>query len=469
MLTRSPTLGLAEQLVAHYAGQIRASLLAAGARLPSVRECARRHGVSPSTVVAAYDQLLAQGLVEARQKRGFFVRSLPPPATAAPPVGAPSGARPHTDAMALLRGMMQPPGKHPMPGAGVLPAAWLQNAFLSTAVRRVLNSEAFEALSLHYGEPMGDAQLRAALARRLAADAVPARPGQIVTTLGATQGLDLVARTLLRPGDAVLIDEPGWALEFARLAAMGVRMLPVPRGPDGPDLAVMARYCASHQPKFYVCVSVLHNPTGHSLSPAAAHRVLQLAQQHGFYVVEDDTYAHFAPPNATRMAALDGLERSIYVSGFAKQLVPNWRIGFVAAPPELAERLTQTKLLNNLTTPALLERALAICLEQGQIRRHAERLRVRLDTARNRSVRLAREAGCRFVSEPAGMFGWVDTGVDADALAQRLLDQGWMIAPGSLFYAERQPSTCMRINFASTQEVAFWQAYAAAVRAMRSA
>lgn len=466
MLTRSSTLGLTEQLVAHYAGQIRSSLLAAGARLPSVRECARRHGVSPSTVVAAYDRLLAQGLVEARQKQGFFVRTLPPPATAAAPAGARPSASPLLDAAALLRGMMQPLGHQPMPGAGVLPAAWLQNGFLSTAVRRVVNSPAFEELSLHYGEPMGDPVLRAALSRRLAGYSVAAQPEQIVTTLGATHGLDLVARTLLKPGDAVLADEPGWALEFARLAAMGVRVLPVPRGPDGPDLAVMAAYCERHRPKFYVCVSVLHNPTGYLLPPASAHRILQLAEQHDFHVVEDDTYAHFAPPHATRMTALDGLQRSVYVSGFAKQLVPNWRIGYVAAPPALAERLTQAKLLNNLTTPALLERALAICLDQGQIRRHAERLRVHLDAARTRSVKLAREAGCRFVSEPAGMFGWVDTGVDADALAQRMLDAGWMLAPGSMFYARRKPSTFMRINFATAQDAAFWQAYAAAVRAL---
>ena len=395
------------------------------------------------------------------------MRALLPPATALVR-HVRDATPPYLDAAALLRGMMQPLGHRPMPGAGVLPADWLRNSFLSSAVRRVVNSPAFEELSLHYGEPMGDPVLREALARRLQDVSIAVQPEQIVTTLGATQGLDLVARTLLRPGDAVLVDEPGWALEFARLAAMGVQVLPVPRGPEGPDLAAMARYCESHQPRFYVCVSVLHNPTGYSLTPAVAHRVLQLAQQHDFYVVEDDTYAHFAPVHATRLTALDGLVRSVYISGFAKQLVPNWRIGYVAAPPALAERLTQTKLLNNLTTPALLERALAVCLEQGQVRRHAERLRVHLEAARSRSAKLARAAGCRFVSEPAGMFGWVDTGVDADVLAQRMLDAGWMLAPGSLFYAQRKPSTYMRINFATTQDAEFWRTYAQHVRALRA-
>ena len=203
---------------------------------------------------------------------------------------------------------------------------------------------------------------------------------------------------------------------------------------------------------------MLHNPTGGCLSPGVAHRVLQLAQAHDFHIVEDDTYSHLAPEHATRLSVLDGLQRTVYVGGFAKILAPNWRVGFLAAPPALVERLLDTKLLATLTTPSLLERALAHCLEQGQIRRHAERIRGRLDAARGRSVRLAQQTGCRFAAEPAGLFGWLDTGVDTDVLAQRMLDEGYLLAPGALFHAARTPSTLMRINFATTQEPAFWKA-----------
>jgi DNA-binding transcriptional MocR family regulator len=98
--------------------------------------------------------------------------------------------------------------------------------------------------------------------------------------------------------------------------------------------------------------------------------------------------------------------------------------------------------------------------DQGQLRRHAERIRGRLDAARGRSVKLALGHGCSFAAEPAGLFGWVDTGVDTDALAQRMLDEGYLIAPGALFHAARQPSPLMRINFATTQEAAFWKVFA---------
>jgi len=133
------------------------------------------------------------------------------------------------------------------------------------------------------------------------------------------------------------------------------------------------------------------------------------------------------------------------------------------------EQLLDTKLLATLTTPALLERALALCIEQGQLRRHSERIRTRLDAARARTVKLALNAGCTFAAEPAGLFGWVDTGVDTDALAQRMLDEGYLLAPGALFHAERKPSTLMRINFATAQDAVFWKKYGEVVKAFRRA
>ncbi len=534
MLMKSASQSLTEQLCARFAERIKSRLLAPGARLPSVRLCAQQQGVSVSTVVAAYDQLQAQGLVVARKNSGFFVRDFSINASNKPLAPVPSASsaiknivkgvlpsagprllstvlaprgdasaagfeaeragadadskaasgeadamnpahqadalevpyarlatrRAPVDATALIRGMFHSVSNKPQPGMGVFPPDWLETTFMSAAVRKVTSVKSLLEFSLQYGEPQGDSGLRRALSHKLAALNVHAQPEQIITTVGATHALDIVSRTLLRAGDCVMVEEPGWAVEFARLDALGMRILPVPRRADGPDLEVMAQYCQIHSPKLFVSVSVLHNPTGHCLSPGSAHRVLQLAAQHNFHIVEDDTYSHLAPEHATRLCALDGLQRTIYVSGFAKILAPGWRVGFLAAPPDLLERLLDTKLLATLTTPALLEKALAWCIDQGQLRRHAERVRTRLAQARTRSVKLALAHGCSFAAEPAGLFGWVDTGIDTDALAQRLLDEGYLIAPGSLFHAVRKPTTLMRINFATTQDAAFWTVFA---------
>ena len=457
---------LTEQLALRFADRIGQRLLPPGARLPSVRGCARSHGVSPATVVGAYDLLQAQGLVEARPQRGFFVREPAAGAAARGPSGTPPRpARPAPrsapiDATALMRSMFQPPSALPAPGIGTLPEDWLDPGLLQRALRRVSGAASAPGW-LGYGHPAGDPGLRTALSRRLADLGVPAPAEQIVTTAGATQGLDIVSRTLLQPGDAVLVDEPGWAIEFARLARLGMRLLPVPRGPQGPDLAVMEALLKAHRPRLYVTVSVLHNPTGVSLSAAAAHQVLRLAEMHELTIVEDDTYAWLAPPHAPRLCALDGLRRTVMVSGFSKILTPQWRVGFIAAAPALAERFIDTKLLGALTSPAPLEQAVGWCLDQGLLRRHAERIVTRLEAARARSQRLALGAGCRFVTPPQGLFGWVDTGMDTDRLAHAMLDEGWLVAPGSLFHATPRPGTLMRINFATTQEPRFWRALAA--------
>ncbi len=463
-LARGADITLAEQLALRLAERIQQRLLPPGARLPSVRDCAQRHHVSPSTVVAAYDRLQAQGLVQARPQRGFFVRDSAGPAhkAAVPHAAQRSPLRPApVDATALIRGMFQAQGGLPSPGMGTLPEDWLDAALLQRALRSVSGSAA-AAGWLRYGDPAGDATLRSALSRRLGDLGIDAAPGQILSTVGATHGLDIVSRTLLQPGDAVLVDEPGWAVEFARLTRLGMRLLPVPRGADGPDLAVMEALLKAHRPRLYVTVSVLHNPTGHSLSAASAHRVLQLAEAHGLTIVEDDTYAFLAPPHATRLAQLDGLRRTVLVSGFSKILTPQWRVGFIAAPPALAERFIDTKLLGTLTSAAPLEQAVAWCLDQGSLRRHAERVTAQLAAARAHTERLAVAAGCRFVTPPAGLFGWIDVGTDTDRLALRLLDEGWLTAPGSLFHATPRPTTLMRINFASAQDPRFWRRLRAA-------
>jgi DNA-binding transcriptional MocR family regulator len=307
MLMKTSAQSLTEQLSSRFAERIRTRLLAPGARLPSVRQCAQQQGVSPSTVVAAYDQLLAQGLVEARKNRGFFVREMAltrvPSVRVAPEKVAIKGsaeaqsyvARSASpiNATALIRGMFHKISDKPQPGMGVFPPDWLESTFMPAAVRKVTSTRALQDFSLQYGEPLGDSGLRDALSKKLAALNVHAAPEHIITTVGATHALDVVSRTLLRAGDPVMVEEPGWAVEFARLAALGMRILPVPRRADGPDLEVMAKYCEIHKPKLYVSVSVFHNPTGYCLTPGSAHRVLQLANQHNFHIVEDDTNSEF--------------------------------------------------------------------------------------------------------------------------------------------------------------------------------
>jgi DNA-binding transcriptional MocR family regulator len=450
--------GLAQGLARQWAQRIEQGLLLPGGRLPSVRDGARQLGVSAFTIVAAYDRLQALGLIEARHKRGFFVRERPAPLPRQGAARSGQSVLPY-DSLTLMRSLMTS-DETPSSAHGTLPVSWLDASLIRQALREA-SGPGHDALLLRYGQPQGDPVLREALAQRMADVGVHASTEQVLTTVGATHALDLIAHTLAQPGDAVLVDDPGWPIEYARLTQAGLRLLPVPRGPNGPDLGVLSRLAQQHRPRLYVTVSVLHNPTGHSLSLAQAHEVLRATENTGAprcWVVEDDTYAAFAPAHLPRLSALDGLRRTLYVTGYAKVLGAGLRVGCVAGPLEAIERLTERKMVQQLASSPITERALALLLHRGGLRRHAERLNQRLESARTRCRRWADQVGCSFSGVPAGLFGWLETGVDSERLAQALANQGVRAAPECLFHPDRRSGTHLRVNFVGAQSLTFWRA-----------
>jgi len=411
--------------------------------------------VSPFTVVASYDRLVAQGYLDSRRGAGFFVRG-----RAHAPIGAgameaaPTGsAGASLDVAWLIRNMFrQSPLQH-SPGAGVLPADWLDGPAVAKALASLSrqNSAAF----LGYGAPQGFLPLRQQLQRKLAEFEIEAPPEQVVMTMGVSQALDLVAREFCRPGDTVFVDDPAWFLMFGSFAAMGLNVVGVRRLGDGPDLEQLAELAARYQPRLYVINSVLHNPTSTSLSASKAFQVLRLAEQHGFTVVEDDIYADLHPGNATRLAALDGLRQVIYLGGFSKSMAPNLRVGFIAASGERAQRLADRKMLATLTTSDIGERVVYKILSDGLYRKHLDRVRGRLDAVRPKALRQIEALGLRPEPAPAsGMFVWVDAGRDTNELAARAMGEDLLLAPGSLLSPHQLPSTRMRLNVAALQDPA---------------
>src|SRR5207249_9938898 len=162
--------------------------------------------------------------------------------------------------------------------------------------------------------PQGSIGLLRQLSERLRSAGIFAAPAQIVTTIGASQALDLLLRALMRPGDAVVVEDPGYVFFSAQARAMNLKLLPVPRHPDGPDLDAFEDSVNVHRPKLFITQTLLHNPTGGSTSAAKCHRLLLLAERHGFSIVEDDIHGDIAAAGATRLAQLDAFNRVFYVS-----------------------------------------------------------------------------------------------------------------------------------------------------------
>ncbi len=446
-LDRSADDSLVEQIVRAVELRIEDHVLRAGARMPSIRQFAEQHDVSRFTVVEAYDRLVARGLLESRRGSGFTVRErAPAPEQVRARIGPPTSL----DITWLIRNMFRVHPLNKMPGAGLLPTEWLDGDVLSGALRAV--SRQSDAL-LHYGTPQGFPPLRAQLQLKLAALGIEATPDRIVTTLGVTQGLDLLARVLLRPGDVVFVDDPAWFLMFGSFARLGLTVIGVPRLADGPDIARLTELVELHRPKLYVISSVLHNPTSTCLSAAKAFQVLRLAEQHDFTIAEDDIYCdlHADPGRGVgmRISALDQLSRTVYLGGYSKTLAGTLRVGFLACNPDLAQRLTDQKMLSTLTTSEISERVVHQVLSEGHYRKHVDRLRGRLDGVREQTMLALERVGLKLDNHPtSGMFVWADAGCDTNVLTQRGLEKGFLFAPGSLFSPRQLPSTRTRINVA---------------------
>jgi len=451
---------LVSQLVHWVNHRIEERVFRGGGRLPSIRRLAQDRGISRFTVVQAYERLVAMGALESRRGSGFYVREqtrLPPESVRAP---SPTSGM---DVAWLLRNMFRQLPPQSMPGGGLPPADWLDADLVAARLRAVARQSGTHHLA--YGLPQGFLPLRNQLQLKLAEREIAANPQQIVLTAGATQAFDLIARHFIRPGDTVLVDDPAWFLMFGMFAAYGARVIGVPRGVDGPDLEVLERIAMTHKPRFYVVHSILHNPTSFSLSPAKAYRILQLADAYDFAVIEDDVYGDLHPGGsqgrnlpAIRLASLDQLRRVVYVGSFSKTLAANLRVGFLACAPGLAQPLSDLKMLNALTTPEIGERVVYRVLSEGHYRKHVERLRSRLDAVREHTVRNLERVGLSIPNVPAaGMFLWARGSspsgpLDTNRVAARMMERGYLLAPGSLFSPAQLPSAWMRFNIATSND-----------------
>ncbi|MDN7176560.1 PLP-dependent aminotransferase family protein [Caballeronia sp. SEWSISQ10-4 2] len=449
----APQLTLVDQLVQWGRRRIDERVFRPGMRMPSIRKLAVDKGVSRFTVVEAYERLVAHGYLDSRRGSGFFVRDRassndshvhPPSPTDRAPV-------PSTiDVVWLLRNMLHTSNPAKGPGIGYLPASWLNGELLTSAFRSL--SRQSGAQMLGFGTPQGFLPLRQQIQTRLEELEIGASTEQIVMVSGVTQAIDLIARVFVKPGDTVIVGDPAWFQMFGRFVAQGARLVGMPYTPDGPDLDALETMVRTWRPKMLVINSVLQNPTGTSLTAAQAFRILQLAETYDFIVVEDDIYGDLCPTNfaATRLASLDQLKRVIFLNSYSKTLAPNLRVGYVACAPEVANAIADQKMLVGMTSPELNERVLYKVLTDGHYRRHVERLRVKLDSVREKTVRMFEKVGYKpYLVPSAGMFLWADTGVDSEGLAAAGHEAGFLLTPGSLFSPHQLPSTFMRFNIAN--------------------
>lgn len=438
-----------------------------GARVPSIRMMADTLKVSKSTVVEAYDRLAGEGTLVARRGSGFFVSAHAPPLALAD-IG-PRLDR-EIDPLWLTRQSLETSDKAFKPGCGWLPPSWLAEDNMRRALRAVARDR--HASVVDYATPAGLPALRQQLGWRLSQLGVLVEAGQIVLTDSGTHALDLVCRLLLEPGDTVLLDDPCYFNFHALLRAHRVPIVSVPYTSTGPDLASLERALIQHRPRLYITNSAIQNPTGATLAPAVAHRVLKLAAEHDLLIVEDDIFADFESDPAPRLAAFDGLSRVVSIGSFSKTLSAAMRCGYIAAPQRWVEPLIDLKLATSFGSAQVAASVVHHVLVDGTYRRHLDTLRAKLADAMGETVRRLKRAGLEVWTQPrAGMFVWarLPDGLDAASVARHALTEDVLFAPGNVFSASHTATQFMRFNVSQCVAPSVYESLARAMHAAAAA
>lgn len=441
--------------------------LVPGARLPSVRALAANLTVSKSTVVEAYDRLVAEGAVVARRGAGFFVAGPTRPLVLARTV---ERREPVADWLWSIRAALEADPNLVQPGSGWLPESWMPELGMQKALRDLARDRAFR--KTQYDSPIGYAPLRQQLAVRIGERGVLASPDQIVLAESSTQAIDLALRFLVQPGDTVAVDDPSYFRLLPLLNAHRVNVVAAPLTPGGPDVEALGRLFAAEKPRVYLTIAGLNNPTGASLSAAVAHRVLKLAERHDVVIVEDEIFADFEPgPPAARLAGFDGLDRVIQVGSYSKTVSAALRCGYLAVRPDWVEPIVDLKLAVSLSSGHFAAAFLHRVLTEAGYRRHLTALRARLADAMGRTLTRLKATGLTPWIEPAGgKFIWarLPDGLDATQIARHGLRNGVAFAPGPVFSTSPEAGGYLRFNAAASLNPRAFEALEAAMLAASS-
>lgn len=417
-----------------------------GERLPSIRGASELFGASKNTIVDAYERLVASGQIESKPGSGFYV-SLHRPKRMETTEPAKVEA---VDSVWLLREQLEKRYEVRV-GDGRPPAAWMEGSEVGPYLRPV-SRPGQRNLPESYGSPYGLLPLRQRIAGLLAERSIGAEPTQVLLTQGANDALDMIVRQYVEPGDPVLVDNPGYYPLFGKLRLAKARLIGVRRTVDGPDPDDLATKAASTGARMFFTQSLAHNPTGCSITLPVAYRLLRTATEHNLRIVDSDPFADVLPNNSPRLAALDQLDRVIYVGTFAKTLSASLRSGYIAADAETVARLADLKMITRANSSGYIEQIIYDLITSGRYRGHLKRLSGRIEAATHQANDSLSRLGLPVFGQPrGGFYMWCElpAHIDDKQLSRVAAERSILLAPASAFNPDAAPARpAMRVNIA---------------------
>jgi GntR family transcriptional regulator / MocR family aminotransferase len=441
-----------------------------GQPLPGSRTLAADIGVHRSTVVAAYSELVAQGWAVTRPRGATAIAATSPQIE---PRRFAARLPPRTGSPATAGFAMAPwppkvfrplPSSPPRPGVlalkGSVPDVRLvPHTVLGRALRRAARLHGHTLLG-YAQDRRGHAGLREMVARMVSsARGLAASADDVLITGGTQMAFDLLARALVAPGDVVAVEALGYRSAWGTLQRAGAELLAIPVDGEGMQVSVLA--AAARRGRLRAVYVTPHHqyPTTTVLSPRRRLALLDLARTHRLAIIEDDYdhEFHYHGRPVLPLASADRDGRVVYVGTLSKILAPGLRIGFVVAPPALIARLEEERALVDMQGNYLVEAAVAELLEEGEVQRHARRVRRIYHRRRNAlCAALGRHLGSAltFQVPPGGTALWAEAApdIDVEAWRERAAAGGVLVQTGAAFTFSGLPAPFLRLGFAPCDE-----------------
>ncbi|MBF7684244.1 PLP-dependent aminotransferase family protein [Acinetobacter sp. B10A] len=430
------------QVIQFISEKIKTYEILPGSKLPSLRVLAKQLNLSVSTVLEAYERMLADGQLEVRHGSGYFVKNTSYIAinhsTTFEHIESDPFWVAHQSLMATKECLT--------PSCGWLPLDWLPESHIKKSLKEL--SQSSSELLLSYSSVLGYTPLRKLLSKKSNDLGAFTHHDHILLTDSATQALDMICRVWLKAGDTVLVDDPCYFNFFSLMNLHGIHVISIPFTQHGPDVEQFLR-AMKQSPKMYITSSGVHNPTGASINIGTAHKVLKIAEEHHMLIVEDDVYCDFERVPAPRYALLSNFEHVIQIGSFSKSLSASFRCGYIIAKPEHIAVLAKIKIASNFNNSQLNAVLVHHILKDVQYRRHLEAMQHRLSYAKTHTVQQLKLLGIEpWIIPKAGMFLWckLPTHISAHVLAKQCRDDGLILVTGCVFSQSDNADQFIRFN-----------------------
>jgi DNA-binding transcriptional MocR family regulator len=450
-----------EQVAADIAHLIESGTFRPGDRIPSVRQMSRQKQLSITTVLQAYYLLEAQGLIEARPRSGFYVRTTLPTALPEPDISSPETDPTQVSVRELVQMVLRDPlnpnlvqlgAAHPNPA---LSATNKLNRILNSVARRMGNRSGL------YDYAPGCDALRVQIAKRALAGGCSLGPDDIVITSGCSEAISLCLRAVCHPGDTVAIESPICFDTLQCLEALELQALEIPTHPrDGISLEAL-RFAIAHTPvSACLVISNFNNPLGSCIPDDNKRALVEMLAGHGIPLIENDIFGeiYFGERRPAVVKAYDRKGLVMLCSSFSKALCPGYRVGW-AVPGRFKPAVEWLKYTASLAAATLPEHAVAEFLASGSYDPHLRRIRRVYGShlaSLSRAVTRCFPEGTRLTRPAGGFVLWVQLpdAVDSLELYKRALKARIAITPGYLFSASQQYRNFIRLNAANWSDEA---------------